>query len=83
MFIDTKKVKEVLMNKEMTGYALWKATGVSQQAISRLRSGKKRFEELSLETIMKIQSWIDEKQKAVYTVFFYFRYNGNFRKCLL
>jgi DNA-binding Xre family transcriptional regulator len=61
MFIDTEKVKEILMNKEITGYSLWKNTGVSQQAISRLRSGKKRFEDLSLETIMKIQSWIDEK----------------------
>lgn len=61
MFIDTEKVKEILMNKEITGYSLWKKTGVSQQAISRLRSGKKRFEDLSLETIMKIQSRIDEK----------------------
>lgn len=61
MLIDTEKVKEFLMNKEITGYSLWKNTGVSQQAISRLRSGKKRFEDLSLETIMKIQSWIDNK----------------------
>lgn len=61
MLIDTEKVKEILMNKEITGYSLWENTGVSQQAISRLRSGKKRFEDLSLETIMKIQSWIDNK----------------------
>lgn len=61
MLIDTEKVKEILMNKEITGYSLWKNTGVSQQAISRLRSGKKRFEDLSLETIIKIQSWIDNK----------------------
>lgn len=61
MLIDTEKVKEILMNKEITGYSLWKNTGVSQQAISRLRSGKKRFEDLSVETIIKIQSWIDEK----------------------
>lgn len=61
MLIDTDKVKEILMDKEITGYQLWKNTDVSQQAISRLRSGKKRFEDLSLETIMKIQSWIDNK----------------------
>ena len=61
MFIDTDKVKEVLMNKEITGYALWKATGVSQQAISRLRSGKKRFEDLSIETVSEVQAWIDGK----------------------
>lgn len=61
MLIDTEKVKEILMNKEMTGYALWKATGVSQQAISRLRSGKKRFEDLSVETVEKVQRWLDKK----------------------
>ena len=49
----------VLMNKAISGYALWKATGVSQTAISRLRSGQKKFEDLALETICKIQSWID------------------------
>lgn len=61
MFIDTEKVKEILMNKEITGYSLWKNTGVSQQAISRLRSEKKRFEDLSIETVSKVQAWIDEK----------------------
>lgn len=61
MLIDTEKVKEILMNKEITGYALWKATGVSQQAISRLRSGKKRFEDLSVETVEKVQRWLNEK----------------------
>lgn len=61
MLIDTEKVKEILMNKEITGYSLWKNTGVSQQAISRLRSGKKRFEDLSIETVSKVQAWIDEK----------------------
>lgn len=49
----------VLMNKAISGYALWKATGVSQTATSRLRSGHKKFEDLSLETICKIQAWID------------------------
>ena len=61
MLIDTEKVKEILLDRSVTGYALWKATGVSQQAISRLRSGKKRFEDLSVETVEKIQRWLDEK----------------------
>lgn len=59
MIINTERVRMVLMNKAISGYALWKATGVSQTAISRLRSGHKKFEDLSLETIMKIQAWID------------------------
>lgn len=59
MIINTERVRMVLMNKAISGYALWKATGVSQTAISRLRSGHKKFEDLSLETICKIQAWID------------------------
>ena len=61
MFIDTEKVKEILLDRSVTGYALWKATGVSQQAISRLRSGKKRFEDLSVETVEKVQKWLDKE----------------------
>lgn len=61
MLIDTEEVKETLLDRNVTGYALWKATGVSQQAISRLRSGKKRFEDLSVETVEKVQRWLDEK----------------------
>lgn len=61
MLIDTEKVKEILLDRSVTGYALWKATGVSQQAISRLRSGKKRFEDLSVETVEKVQRWLDKE----------------------
>lgn len=59
MIINTERVRMVLMNKVISGYALWKATGVSEASISKLRNGKKRFEDLSLETIEKIQRWID------------------------
>lgn len=59
MIINTERVRMVLMSKAISGYALWKATGVSQTAISRLRSGHKKFEDLTLETICKIQAWID------------------------
>lgn len=61
MLIDTEEVKETLLDRSVTGYALWKATGVSQQAISRLRSGKKRFEDLSVETVEKVQKWLDKE----------------------
>lgn len=59
MIINTERVKMVLMNKAISGYALWQATGVPQSGISRLRSGKKRFEDLTVETLEKIQKWID------------------------
>lgn len=59
MIINAERVRMVLLNKAISGYALWKATGISEGSISKLRNGKKRFEDLSLETIMKIQAWID------------------------
>lgn len=59
MIINTERVKMVLMNKAISGYALWQATGVPQSGISRLRSGKKQFEDLTVETLEKIQRWID------------------------
>lgn len=60
MIINTDRVRMVLMNKAISGYALWQATGVPQSGISRLRSGKKRFEDLTVETLEKIQRWIDD-----------------------
>ena len=59
MIINTERVRMVLLNKVISGYALWKTTGISEGSISKLRNGKKRFEDLSLETICKIQEWID------------------------
>lgn len=59
MIINTERVRMVLLNKAISGYALWKTTGISEGSISKLRNGKKRFEDLSLETICKIQEWID------------------------
>lgn len=60
MIINTERVRMVLMNKAISGYALWKATGISEGSISKLRNGKKRFEDLSLETIERIQKWIND-----------------------
>ena len=60
MIINTERVRMVLMNKAISGYSIWQATGVSQAVISRLRSGHKKFEDLALETICKIQKWIDD-----------------------
>ena len=60
MIINTERVRMVLMNKAISGYALWQATGVPQSGISRLRSGKKRFEDLTVETLEKIQRWIND-----------------------
>lgn len=62
MIIKTEQVKEVLYNNALTGYSLeMSGAGITRQAISQLRNkGIENFEKLPLETIMKIQKWIDE-----------------------
>lgn len=62
MIIKTEQIKEVLYNNALTGYFLEKSgIGITRQAISQLRNkGVENFEKLPLETIMKIQKWIDD-----------------------
>lgn len=48
------------MNKAVSGYLIEKETGISGASISRLRNGKKRFGDLSIDTAIKVQQWINE-----------------------
>lgn len=47
------------MDKAVSGYLIEKETGISGASISRLRNGKKRFGDLSIDTAIKVQEWID------------------------
>lgn len=60
MIIKTEQIKEVLFNKAISANSLETKTGVSRSAISRLRNGERQFENLTLDTLMKIQKWIDD-----------------------
>lgn len=60
MIINTARVKLVLMNKAIPANYLEKQTGVSRSAITRVRNCERKIENLTLETIMTIQKWIDE-----------------------
>ena len=60
MIIDTEQVEAVLMDKAVSGYLIQKETGISGASISRLRNGKKRFRDLSIDTAIKVQQWINE-----------------------
>ena len=62
MIIDTKQVEATLLNKAISGYSIWKGTGISEASISRLRSGKKRFKDLSIDTVIRVQKWIDARE---------------------
>lgn len=65
MIINTTQVEMVLNNKAIPAYSLEAETGVSRDRISKLRRGDIKFENMSLNTIMKIQKWIDDGIKIV------------------
>ena len=62
MIINTKQVETTLLNKAISGYSIWKDTGISEASISRLRSGKKQFKDLSIDTVIRVQKWIDARE---------------------
>ncbi len=60
MIINTKKVEMVLMNKAIPANLLEREIGISRSAITRLRNGERKIENLTLETIVKVQQWIND-----------------------
>ena len=62
MIINTEIIKTILMDKSIAGTLLEKEAGISRATVSRLRSGDRSVENLTLETIMNVQKWIDEKK---------------------
>jgi transcriptional regulator with XRE-family HTH domain len=60
MIINTARVELVLMNKAIPANYLEKELGINRSTITRVRNGERKLENLTLETIMTIQKWIDE-----------------------
>lgn len=60
MIINTKKVEMVLMNKAIPANLLEREIGISRSAITRVRNGERKIENLTLETIVKVQQWIND-----------------------
>lgn len=63
MKIDTTKVETVLMDKTVSTYRLAKEAGVSQSTITRLRNKERLFKNITVETLIKVQTWIDKNGK--------------------
>lgn len=63
MKIDTTKVEAVLMDKTVSAYRLAKESGVSQSTITRLRNKERLFKNITVETLIKVQTWIDKNGK--------------------
>lgn len=63
MKIDLTKVEAVLMDKTVTAYRLAKETGISQSTITRLRNKERLFKNITVDTLIKVQSWIEKNGK--------------------
>ncbi|MCE2160228.1 hypothetical protein GPU32_06900 [Streptococcus thermophilus] len=59
MIINTARVELVLMNKAIPANYLEREIGISRSAITRIRNDERKIENLTLETIIKVQKWID------------------------
>ncbi|MCE2320808.1 hypothetical protein GPX65_08510 [Streptococcus thermophilus] len=59
MIINTARVELVLMNKAIPANYLESEIGISRSAITRLRNDERKIENLTLETIIKVQNWIN------------------------
>lgn len=59
MIINTKKVEMVLMNKAIPANLIEREIGISRSTITRVRNGERKIENLTLETIAKVQQWIN------------------------
>ena len=63
MKINTSQVEAVLMDKTVSAYRLAKDTGISQSTITRLRNKERLFKNITVETLLKVQTWIDKNGK--------------------
>ena len=63
MKIDLTEVEAVLMDKTVSAYRLAKDTGISQSTITRLRNKERLFKNITVETLLKVQTWIDKNGK--------------------
>lgn len=63
MKIVLTKVEAVLMDKTVSAYRLAKDTGISQSTITRLRNKERLFKNITVETLIKVQTWIDKNGK--------------------
>ena len=63
MKIDTKKIETGLTDKTVSAYRLAKEIGIPQSTITRLRKKDRSFRNITVETLEKVQVWIDKNSK--------------------
>lgn len=65
MKIDIAKIKK-LLNSDISGYKIYKNTGISQSTISDYRNEKKIIENMTIETGLKLMKFIEEEEQINY-----------------
>ena len=58
-------INEVLVQKNISKYRLWKESGVPQATISDICTGKTRIEKCSAETIYRIAKVLDVSMESL------------------
>jgi len=59
--INVTKIKNMLNDSNVSGYSISQITGVSQATISKIRTGVRKFDDLSAKTLQKLQKAVDNK----------------------
>lgn len=59
VLINISKIEQILMDRSISAYRLSKEIGIQESSISLLRSGKKNFTRMTIETAIKVQEWLD------------------------
>ena len=64
MKIDTEKLKNFLLDKSVSAYSIAKGSGVDRATLRRIRNGERKFAGLSLDTVMRFQTYMDKAKEG-------------------
>ena len=62
MRLDLDKIKAAINNTDYSAYLIEKESDVSRATISNIRNGKQDFGRLEVNTLIKLQKWLEGNQ---------------------
>ena len=62
MQLDLDEIKVAINNMNYSAYLIEKESGVSRATISNIRSRKQEFGRLEVNTLIKLQKWLEGKK---------------------
>lgn len=67
MKLDVSKIKELILNESISAYSIQAETGITRSTLSNYRNGKADIENMSLANAIKVQNYINNKEKKEMT----------------